>query len=230
MLIAAGLAVAPRFAERVDGRASDGPFCADAVVDVEGNTYRGLEFGGMCWLDANLRTLTFRDGTSIDGASHFDRENHGVLYRFDHVVHPAGLCPKAWHVPSDAEFMRLETAVGMRVSQAEATGWRGDSGISRVLKAYDTAYGWTPEERARVNASGFSFTPSGAELNGRISGENRFGDLWTSTEFDQKRAWYRSVFWLSVTSPFRGDVEKVRRDAVAKEWSFSVRCVRALAQ
>ncbi|MEM9621843.1 MAG: fibrobacter succinogenes major paralogous domain-containing protein [Pseudomonadota bacterium] len=225
--VVAVLFLLPAFAERVEGQVLSNPVCADSVVDIDGHQYRGIQIGDQCWLDSNLKVLRYRDGTPISGALFFDLTGHGGLYRFTHVTHPSGICPSGWKVPSDAEFMQLEIAVGMSAGQAQASGWRGEQGDSRVLKIYDTAYRWTDLERSRVNASGFSFTPSGAGFNGRISGENRFGDLWTSTEHSAELAWYRSVFWISVTSPFRGDVHKVRRDPVAKEWAFSVRCVKS---
>ncbi len=217
----------PRFAERVDGQSPGNPICARAVIDQDGHSYRARQFGEQCWFDTNLKTLKYNDGTPISGAVFFAIETHGVLYRYDHVVHPSGLCPRGWHVPSDKEFKRLETSIGMSADHADASGWRGEAVISRVLKNYDTAFSWTDSERARVNKTGFSFTPSGAEFDGRISGENRFGDLWTSTEYNDELAWYRSLFWISITSPFRGDVEKIRRDPVSKKWAFSVRCVRS---
>lgn len=226
--VVSALFVVPLLAVRVDGQSPNNPICAEVVTDVNGHTYRGLQFGERCWFDANLKTLNYNDGTPITGAVFFDIDTHGVLYRFEHVVHPLGLCPFGWHVPTDNEFMHLEMFVGMNAGDAESSGWRGEGGISRVFKLYDTAYSWTDSERLRVNASGFSFTPSGAEFNGRLSGGNRFGDLWTSTAYNDEVAWYRSVFWISVTSPFRGEVEKIRRDAVSKEWGFSVRCIKSL--
>ncbi len=215
----------PEFAIRVQGQpAVHSPQCPRAA-DRDGNIYQAVKIGELCWFVSNLRTQHYRDGTPIKDTHTIDIDTHGVLYRFEHVVHPSGLCPSDWRVASDNDFKKLERAVGLDSRQIEQTGWRGNGAVSRVLKQYDTAFSWSDAEKQRVNASGFSFTASGAAYQGRVSGVNRFGDLWTSSEHDAQTAIYRSVFWISVTSPFRGDVEKIRRAPVSKEWGFSVRCV-----
>ncbi len=219
------LFVMPYFATRVEGApAVQSADCAQPK-DIDGHSYPSVKIAGLCWLGSNLKTLRYRDGTTIKGASVVDKTRHGVLYRYAHVVHPAGLCPLGWRVASDDDFKNLERWVGLDQSQLDQMGWRGDGAISRLLKSYDTAFFWSDRERRRVNASGFSFTASGAEFGGRVSGLGRFGDLWTQTEYDADTAIYRSVFWISVTSPFRAEVDKIRRAAVSKEWGFSVRCV-----
>lgn len=223
------LAALPLFAQRVDGAKSvQSDACAGPVIDVDGNAYRTVQIGELCWFGSNLKSLHYQDGTPIKSYAFIDVQKHGLLYRFEHIDSRSGLCPLSWRVPSDEDFKTLEKAIGMNDTEIDREGWRGKGNVSRALKAFDTSFAWTGDERKRVNNSGFGFTASGAEFQGRVSGEGRFGDLWTSTESDVDHAMYRSVFWISITSPIRGDVEKIRRATVSKEWGFSVRCVQNL--
>ncbi len=231
VVIVAVLWARPRFAIPVEGAVqprgqSGSADCPEYAEDLDGNRYAVVSIGKQCWFQQNLAVQRYRDGTPIEDTTVIDKARYGLLYRFEHVNHEAGLCPLGWHVPSDREFMELEAFIGMSDTAIQADGWRGDNNESRQLKKYDTAFSWTEDEKRQVNRFGFSFQPAGASLGGRTTGPGRFGDLWSSTEFDAETAWYRSVFWISVTSPFRGDVEKIRRRAVSKNWAFSVRCLR----
>ncbi len=203
--------------------------CPDVVTDVDGNTYPTVVIGEQCWMQTNLATEHYRDGSPIENISTIDKARFGMLYRFSSVEHASKLCPVGWKVPSDKDFMTLELAVGMSADLVEQTGWRGTDNESRKLKRYDRAFFWSDEEKQRVNTSGFSILPAGAHSPWEgvsANGAERYADFWTSTAFDQQTVWYRSVMWTSINSVLRGDTEKVRRKAVDKGWGFSVRCLK----
>ena len=107
--------------------------CGGEIRDVEGNSYRTVKIGSQCWMQDNLRTTKYADGTSIlEGHSvsgleplyynntetDFDLTQRGYLYNWPAVMHGAaasktnpsgvqGICPDGWHVPSDAEWTQL---------------------------------------------------------------------------------------------------------------------------
>jgi len=136
-----------------------------SVKDIDGNTYATIRIGGQEWMAENLRTSRYRDGTPIpnvtDGkawsrlttgawcnygnkASH--DASYGKLYNWYAVADRRGLCPRGWHVPSNAEWNRLGDYLG------------GRHVAGREMKAILL---WTDTSIGATNASGFSGLPSG---------------------------------------------------------------------
>ena len=222
----------PRMATRFDGpvlswdQTDAERSCPSSVRDYEGNVYPVVAIGSQCWMRSNLASTQYSNGDKIIEFSVIDNDRFGLLYSFDAVASPKGLCPRNWHVSSDEDFSQLERLLGMPESEMLKTGWRGENNLSRRLKQYDTDFFWDERGRREVNQTGLSVLPAGAARYGQTMGQGRFADFWTSTEVDDDKAWYRSLFWISETSLFRGDVKKIRRKPVAKDWRFSVRCVQ----
>lgn len=113
-----------------------------------------------------------------------------------------GICPIAWHLPSDAEYQTLEMTLGMTAAEASLINqWRG-SDVGAQLKA--------------GGSSGF-----GAKLSGRCGGGSCFGlgqyeYLATSTEHGSY-AWRRCLGYASD--------EVGRYNTFPKAYALSVRCV-----
>lgn len=110
----------------------DGYVIENAVTDYDGNSYNAIVLGEQVWLQSNLRTTHYDDGTEIplknevsDSVAcyyHDDNEHdvadYGFLYNWKAVMRnsPAtnanpsgvqGICPTGWHVPSNAEWVQL---------------------------------------------------------------------------------------------------------------------------
>jgi len=98
---------------------------------VRPTVYAGVTIGNQTWMANNLGVTTYRNGDPIPqvtdptewanlttGAWCYysnvqgNGEVYGKLYNWYAVNDPRGLAPKGWHVPSDAEFTALETALG----------------------------------------------------------------------------------------------------------------------
>ena len=98
---------------------------AQTVTDKSGNIYDTVHIGTQVWLQQNLATTKYNDGTPIslvtgntwytltteaycwynnDSATY--KPMSGALYNW-YAVNTAKLCPTGWHVPSDAEFTTL---------------------------------------------------------------------------------------------------------------------------
>ncbi|MGD0711422.1 MAG: FISUMP domain-containing protein [Bacteroidales bacterium] len=96
------------------------------VTDADGNVYDTVQIGTQVWLQENLATTKFNDGTTIplvsnqtqwfhlttpgycwyknDSAGH--KAIFGALYNW-YTVNTNKLCPAGWHVPSNYEWHKL---------------------------------------------------------------------------------------------------------------------------
>lgn len=125
----------------------DGDIIENAVVDYDGNTYNAVVIGKQVWMQSNLRTTHYDDGTAIpletevsdSVACYYDFDNgrdlrdYGYWYNWKAVMHNSsasnanpsgvqGICPKGWHVPSNAEWIQLrDYLLKMAIIIAETT-------------------------------------------------------------------------------------------------------------
>jgi uncharacterized protein (TIGR02145 family) len=121
-------------------------------------------------------------------------------------VNTQGVCPTGWHVPRDAEWDVLMTAVG------------GSSTAGTKLKTstYWTTYSGVP---AGTDEFGFSALPGGGGYSdGNFFNAGSSGYWWSSTEIDAYYAWSRSMDY--------GSEGVFRRDYGGKAALYSVRCVQ----
>jgi uncharacterized protein (TIGR02145 family) len=196
----------------------------EKVNDIEGNEYNSIKIGKQTWMVKNLKTTKYNDGTPIDlvtdGAkwsalsspAYCWYENdqssykplYGALYNF-YAVNTGKLCPKDWHVPSDADWKILSSYLGGE----EVAGGR--------LKEQGTSFWVTPNTGAN-NQSGFTALPGGLRFHDGLFHDFGFsGYWWTSTEYKADRAYFRYMDY-EYSTLFRFENHK--------RIGFSVRCVR----
>lgn len=214
------------------------------VTDHEGNVYRTVAMGSQCWMAENLRTKSFSDGTAIHVGSTSDTvpqiyypgsdsanvATHGYLYNWVAAMNKAassdaspsgirGICPKHWHVPSDAEWTTMENYVG---SQDQ---YLCNENTTYIVKALATQTGWSSSSATCApgnnpeanNATGFGALPAGHfELYGQQYGFGSWADFWTSTESSNNYAWRRTIISYHAY---------MSRDDYAKHYGCSVRCI-----
>ena len=200
--------------------------CGDSL-EYQGYDYATVQIGEQCWFAENLRAASYQNGEIIpfgldndvwsgltSGATDVrDVELYGRLYNWYAVDDARGLCPNAWRVPSDQEWMVMEVALGMPEADTSGLGWRGtNQGLQ--MKASE---GW-PFEGNGSNASGFTGLPGGfRDGDGTLTGEE-FGYWWSASSAGNLRAWTRALW---------SDIEKVGRNFDAeKRFGFSVRCIK----
>lgn len=210
-----------------------------SVTDIDGNTYPVVAIGGQCWMAENLRTTRYSNGDTIanvtDGAiwgdstaawCNYDNSAgndpvYGKLYNWfamtDDAVH--GLCPVRWHVPSDADWMILEAALGVPASELSYEGFRGGAGnVGGKLKSTSL---WNSPNSGATNESGFSGFPGGYRysIDGEFMGIGNDGGWWSAPEYGADYAWCR---YLSNGNTGIG------RDnyGFLKRFGLSVRCVQ----
>lgn len=176
-----------------------------SVTDADGYTYKTVRIGNQCWMAENVRATRDRNGREIaltethsatvpyrycPNGRNANVAQYGYLYNWEAAK---VVCPKGWHLPSDAEWTQMTDYVNSQPQYAcggnaehnakalaAATGWKH-------CKKACTA-GNNPKEN---NATGFSVLPAGGFYK---DGYGYFGNgtfFWTATAMDQERAYKR---------------------------------------
>jgi uncharacterized protein (TIGR02145 family) len=203
--------------------------CADGITEItdsEGNVYKVIQIGNLCWMKENLKATRYSNGdsllnfsgtemiNSIDSGAFYAYNNdaekiqsYGYMYNLVAVSDPRNVCPVGWHVPNDSDWTEL-------IDQFGGT----DAG--EALKEAGTAH-WKADNYAS-NKSGFSALPGGQYRPGSFEntvGTNGF--YWTYT-LDSLSGMKNSGYQQLVN--FNGYISKNEEN-----WTTcfnSVRCVR----
>ena len=136
--------------------------CGDPL-GYQGYDYETVQIEEQCWFAENLRAQNYRNGDAIptdlsdsewagtaEGAK--DYGPLGVSYNGFAVVDGRQLCPIQWHVSLDADWIEMETFLGM--DSVDAFGWRGTN-QGTTLKS---TTGWSNDGNG-TDAVGFSARP-----------------------------------------------------------------------
>ena len=164
---------------------------AECVSNVEFDNfeYPVVAIGDQCWFAKNLRSTVFRDGTAIpeETAATFPDlvtparsaynnsasavNAHGFLYNGIAATTSlnGGLCPSGWHVPSELDWMKLE-------SYLVVAGYG-----KRMGEALKAESGWAQNGNG-TDAFGFNGSAGGhAWPDGNNYSMNYYGTYWSST-------------------------------------------------
>ena len=211
--------------------------CPSTVVDRDGNIYQTIEIGDQCWMAENLKTTRYRNGDHIphvtDAGEWSDLSTgaycnynnnevyvaeYGRLYNWYAVVDSNNIAPEGWHVPTDAEWKKLEMYLGMCRFEADEDGSYRGNGEGGKLKEAGTAHWYSPNYGA-TNESGFTALPGGNRKgDGSFSNKGSFGLFWSASEAHYGiMAWYRCLSYADAG---------ILRQSYGKGLGFSVRCVR----
>ena len=207
---------------------------SDTITDIDGNIYRCVKIGDQWWMAENLRVTHYRNKDPIDHITessewavhtegaycNFDNNEdedrvstYGRLYNAYVIEDTRGVCPEGWHVPSDEEWIQLESFLGMSEADAnEMTAWRGtDEGA----KLKSNTYGGSDEVGFTADATGYR-TPEG-EFRG-VDSDNNY---WTSTTYDNDGT---EESLLHGFAPTRSDI---CRNYHVKSYAFCLRCIKS---
>ncbi|RLD71980.1 MAG: hypothetical protein DRJ29_05935 [Bacteroidetes bacterium] len=197
------------------------------ISDVEGNSYMTVQIGDQLWMAENLKTNTFSDGTPIQKVEEYEEwanltlpaycwynndsltsDDFGALYNC-YAIETEKLCPEGWHVPSDEDWIKLETALG------------GAGSAGGAMKEPGTAYWKTPNTQAS-NESGFTARPGGYRSYNGTFNLMRIDGFWWSTS---EKSWYGSSNTV-IYRNLKYDGQDLFRDVAVRANGFSVRCVK----
>jgi uncharacterized protein (TIGR02145 family) len=141
------------------------------VTDIDGNVYKTVKIGTQEWMAENLRTTTYRDGTSltlidtwevaafdhIPGYSWYNNDisyknPYGALYNAEaysaNYRTTDNICPSGWHLPSEADWKILIALLAY-----PAIGYSGND-VGGQLKEAGTKH-WKSPNAGATNESCF---------------------------------------------------------------------------
>jgi uncharacterized protein (TIGR02145 family) len=159
----------------------------------DGKVYKTVKIGEQVWMAENLKAEFFRNCDTIydmilyptlnhitekgevclECWSHYNNDHKtgndfGKLYNIQTVLHPEGLAPEGWRIPTRSDFEKLIKHLG---------------GIKKIESKLKSKIGW-PENENGENSSGFNGLPGGKiEYNGKSYSSINLGEAgywWTS--------------------------------------------------
>ena len=185
-------------------------------VSYGGQNYEAVLIGTQTWMAENLNynasgSRCYGDNTGGDSQNRCG--TYGRLYNWATAMggsasssaNPSGVrgvCPPNWHLPSDAEWTALTTAVG------------GESTAGTKLKANSSLW----STNTGTDEFGFSALPGGGGFSdGSFSDVGYYGYWWSATESSASYAYIRSMnYYNAYVNSYDDD----------KAYLFSVRCVQ----
>jgi|Laugresu1bdmlbsd_1035121.scaffolds.fasta_scaffold00748_5 uncharacterized protein (TIGR02145 family) len=214
-----------------------------SVTDVDGNVYKTIKIGDQVWMAENLRVTHYNTGTTqqdeiplvsdpgdwenfgflATGAyCYFDNDpanlaKYGALYNW-YAVNTGKLAPAGWHVPTDADWQKLQdfliangynydgTTSGNKIGKSLAinTGWDADATVGNV-----------GNDQASNNKSKFSALPAGYRSPLGSFGLIGYGAYWWSYNNAAKSNWGIEAIGMNLASGFGG-----------ANLGLSIRCVK----
>src|ERR1035437_864134 len=203
---------------------------AQTVKDINGNVYKTVTIGKQVWIAENLKTTKYNDGTTIPLVTEntaweslttpaycwnkndaTNKNRYGALYNW-YTVNTNKLCPRGWHVPTDAEWAILTTYLG------------GESVAGGKLKETGTTH-WESPNTGATNEKGFTALPGGSRnYAGAVNytGSNVIffrsnGCWWSSTGLSDFNAYYRRLY---------NSLSEVYSSLSVKQFGYSIRCMK----
>lgn len=195
----------------------------------DGQVYKTVKIGEQVWMAQNLNYEAATSYCYNDSAEYC--EKYGRLYTWAASVDKSekecglgnecnlasgnirGICPDGWYLPSEADFETLIKAVGGEKGAGaklkSLSGWRDDGGVSG--NGTDTF--------------GFSALPVGVGMQS-FYGEGYNTHFWGSTECGSASAADKGYSCASIMSLDYDDVDVNLRSYAAKDFKFSVRCIK----
>jgi len=199
----------------------------------DGTVYEYITIGNQVWMTGNLKYLPSvvgpytvsletsyyyvynYNGTNVtDAKSTSDYTTYGVLYNWTAAMNGAtsstdnpsgvqGICPKGWHLPSDAEWTELSDYLG------------GESVAGGKLKEMDITHWASPNEGA-TNEDGFTALPGGFCDRGFLY-QYSYGFWLSATQYNTDFCWSRYLCY---------NASNIYSDIYKKSSGFSIRCIR----
>jgi uncharacterized protein (TIGR02145 family) len=197
---------------------------AQTIKDGDGNIYKSVRIGTQVWMNENLKATKLNDGTAIplvadnkawevlttpafcwyNNDAAINENKFGALYNW-YTVNTNKLCPKGWHVPTDAELTILITYLG------------GESVAGGKLRETGTTH-WEKPNTGATNESGFTAFPGGYRNNhGGFANVGFFGFWWSATERAATASWNFNINCAN---------NNVLHVFSLKKNGYSVRCVQ----
>ena len=208
----------------------------EAVIDVDGNAYDAVQIGKQVWMQTDLCTRHFCDGSPIphptlencdsDYKDFSDTEPYWIeeyftgkpcLYNWSAVASLRGLCPKGWRVASKQDWEELESYLdnsGLGLKALSSTQWPDWIEYEKYDRAESKTPGYQPA--TTNNAMGFSAYPW-PDYDGRHYGGQTYAAYWTASSSSKDYAWSVKIY---------GNAAALHKEPDLKGYYYMVRCVK----
>ena len=181
------------------------------VTDIEGNEYPIVEIAGRCWMQQNLRTVTYSDGMPIQAFEVHSDGNvaYGNLYRRDiSSSNFAKLCPLGWRIANQSDWDSLIT-----------TANSFENGLNNSLKSSEFWYNNYYDPNTNItNATGFSATPNGFK--------NAQSVIFGRSPSDFQYAYFLRLSVINGAYAISSHSPYLSNQVINPEWLVACRCVR----
>jgi uncharacterized protein (TIGR02145 family) len=208
-----------------------------SISDIDGNTYRTIKIGNQEWMAENLKTTRLNDGEAIPLVTEDDKWNYqetpGYCWYFNseadfkniyggyynwYAVSTGKLCPTGWHVPTDDDWNKFKSFLGMTPEQIEVE-YIPETTAGNKIKETGTI-NWVEENNAATNESGFTALPGGwRPYLGSFADEGEGGGWWSASVLAQHNVVLSH--WVAFFTP-----AIYRSFLPSKNFGLNVRCVK----
>lgn len=209
------------------------------AVDIDGNVYPTVRIGSQIWMAENLKTTRLNDGTAIPLVTENDlwansttpaycwydntevnKKTYGALYNW-YVVTTNKLCPTGWHVPSRAQWTKLENFL-----IANGYNYDGTTSENKIGKSLASSTNWktysgegtvgNSDYPGKRNATGFNGYPEGLRDYSGFNYMYSLG-LWWTFNGDNIGAYGRVLTYTQIN---------LSETIFDKNCGLSVRCLK----
>lgn len=186
----------------------------ETVSDFDGNIYNTVTIGSQIWLNENLKSLHYSDGSEITEVWAYDDNEtfaaiYGRLYSWNGAMNYSttekaqGVCPNGWHIPSDDEWTELGRFLG------------GNNIAGGKLKETGNEH-WQEPNTGATNESEFTALGAGEYDDTHYQLLNEFAVFWSSTETSATKCKYRYLSYEDA---------ELHTYNYYKDFRYSVRCL-----
>ncbi len=193
------------------------------LADADNNYYYSVTIGTQTWMQENLKTTHYKDGTAIPlvtddntwknlaapGYCWYENNEtsyksaYGALYNW-YAVNTGKLCPSGWHVPANAEWITLTNYLG------------GESIAGDKLKEAGIIHWGDPN--SGTDETGFTALPGGNRKDDGTFADIGFNAQWWSSSTALPSSSYYTILYYNSGSLVRG--------ANLNIFGLSVRCIK----
>lgn len=181
----------------------------------DGKFYKTVKIGKQVWMAENLAYAPSSGNYWAYDNNNENVETYGYLYDWHTALI---VCPTGWHLPGDAEWIKLEMALGMSQSDADDTYFRGTNEGSKLAGNAGLWADGSLVNHGDFGKTGFTALPGGyLHYVGEFGAVGENGMWWSATQLTTDNAFYRLISY-SDSSIYSSDGNK--------KLGKSVRCVR----
>jgi len=161
---------------------------SDNTITYANKTYKTAKIGTQTWLAENLNYEA--EGSVCYENNPANCAKYGHLYDWETAMK---VCPKGWHLPSNAEWDKL-----LRFVDGDK-GTKSPYSSETAGKHLKTVSGWNFYKEYYGNGTddyGFSALPGGnGGSDGSFNGVGHYGGWWSADEYNSGYAYGRSMIY-----------------------------------